>query len=102
MTGGQNDPVEAWRLVALEFHCIQDCLRQKLLFQSFEPAHLARLRKNRALTPSMRGVMAFLLHIYNGANRFDLSEVQRWDDLHRAAFQRWVTGQSAGEPFRYF
>jgi hypothetical protein len=98
-----KDPVEEWRLVALEFHCIQDCLRQKLLYQGFEPMHLARLRKNSAaLTPSGRGVLAFLLHIYNSANRFDLAEVQRWDDSHRAAFQRWVSGQSTGEPCRYF
>lgn len=96
------NPVDDWRSVALEFHCIQDCLRQKLLYHGFEPVHLAKLRKNRALTPSMRGVLSFLLHIYNSANRFDLAEVQRWDEQHRTAFQRWVTGQSTGEPCHYF
>lgn len=97
-----TDPVDDWRAVALEFHCIQEWLRQKLLYHGFEPVHVARLRKNPALTPSMRGVVTFLLHIYNSATRFDLAEVQRWDDQHRAAFQRWVTGQSTGEPCRYF
>lgn len=96
------DPVSDWRAVALEFHCIQDCLRQKLLHHGFEPADLARPRKSRALTPSVRGVFTFLLHIYNCINRFDLAEVQRWDESHRAAFQRWVTGQSTDEACRYF
>lgn len=98
-----RDPLEEWRLVALEFPCIQDCLRRKLLYPGFEPFHLARLRKDTAaLTPSMGSVLGFLLHISNHARRFDLAEVQRWDDLHRAAFQRWVTGQSTGQLCRYF
>lgn len=97
-----GDLMDQWRSVALEFHCIQDCLVRKQLFQGFEPGHLVRLRKSRALTPSVRGVLTFLLHIYDSANRFDLAETQRWDAQHQNAFLRWVNGHSSGQPCRYF
>ena len=97
-----GDLMNQWRAVALGFHCIQDCLVRKQLPQGFEPGQLARLRKSRALTPSVRGVLAFLLHIYDSANRFDLAETARWDEQHLAAFQNWVTGHTSGQPCRYF
>ena len=95
-------PLEKWRYVAREFHGVQECLGKGQLQPDFEPADLARLRKNPGFTPATRGVFAFLLHIYNSSNRFDLAETQRWDEDHLAAFRRWVNGQSTGRPCHYF
>lgn len=94
--------LEQWRTIAKEFHGVQGCLARGTLRPDFEPADLARLRRNHAFTASIRGVFAFLLHIYNSANRFDLAEVQRWDEDHLKAFRRWVCGQSTGESCHYF
>ena len=58
--------------------CIQDCLARKQLFHGFEPVHLTRLRKDWAPTLAVRGVLSFLLHIYNSANRFDRHKKTRW------------------------
>jgi hypothetical protein len=38
----------------------------------------------------------------NSANRFDLAEVQRWDEDHLKAFSRWVSGSTTGEACHYF
>ena len=101
MNHPQISPIERWRVVALEFHAIQWFLNTGMLRPDFEPVDLARFRK-RPDSGAVRGIFAFLLHIYNSANRFDLSEIQRWDDEHRKAFTRWVTGQTTGEPCHYF
>ena len=93
---------EQWRSIARDFHAVQECLARILLRADFEPADLVRLRKRQAFTPAYRGVFAFLLHIWNSSNRFDLAETQRWDDQHLGAFWRWVTGQFTGQPCHYF
>ena len=95
-------PLENWRSIAREFHCVQECLDKGMLRTDFEPANLARLRKSPVFTPASRGVFAFLLHIWNSANRFDLAQTQRWYDEHLGAFRRWVSGQSMGQPCHYF
>lgn len=96
-------PMDRWRFIAREFHCLRTCMDKGLLHADFEPADLVRLRKKQAFTPAQRGVFAFLLHIWNSSNRFDLAETQRWDCEHLGAFRRWVSGQSTGgDPCRYF
>jgi len=93
-------PIERWRHVCLEFHCIQELLVRGTLPHDFEPVHLTKLRKG--LSPATRGVLAFLLHVWNADNRFDLGETRRWDEQHLAAFQRWVSGRPGDEPCHYF
>lgn len=96
-----QDPVVKWRVVATEFHAVQWCLDRGELGPDFGPSDLKRLRK-QPHSNAVRAVFSFLLHIYNSANRFDLAEIQRWDEKHLAAFARWVTGASTGEPCKYF
>jgi hypothetical protein len=50
----------------------------------------------------MQGVVAFLLHIWNTENPFDLGQIQRWDSSHRRAFAAWVNGATTGVPCHYF
>lgn len=93
--------LEHWRMVALEFHAIQFARSARRLPEDFGPAHLASLPR-ASLTPAAQGVIAFLLHVWNTDNRFELGQIQRWDSSHRQAFVAWVTGAGSGEPCRYF
>ena len=87
---------------AREFHGVKECLTKDLLLPDFEPSGLARLRKGRDSEQLIAGSVAFLMHIWNSSNRFDLAETQRWDGKHLGAFKRWVNGQSTGFPCHYF
>ena len=93
--------VDRWRCVALEFHAVKQLVECGQLRSDFEPRHLAALRR-KPTTGAVRGVFSFLLHIYNSENRFDLVEVQRWDEKHIQAFARWAAGQQTGWPCHYF
>lgn len=95
-------PLGNWRSIACELHGVQECLHQGLLSPQFDPADVARLRKKQPFTPAHRGVFAFLLHVLNSANRFDLGETQRWDIEHLSAFIRWASSKSTGHPCHYF
>lgn len=94
-------PLEKWRMVALEFHAIRSCWESRKLVSDFAPVDLAELPR-ASMTPSVQGVVGFLLHIWNTDNPFDLSEIQRWDRYHRRAFTAWVLGEITGEPCHYF
>jgi len=96
-----SSPFLSWRSVAIQFHGVQQCVDNGTLRADFEPVDLARLRKKGA-TGALRGVFAFLLHIYNSSNRFDLAEVQRWDAKHIGAFTLWASGQGSQQPCHYF
>jgi hypothetical protein len=93
--------IDRWRAMALDFHAVQWCLSQGSLQPDFEPADLARLRRQPA-SKAEKAVFAFLLHIYNSSNRFDLAEISRWDEDHIKAFGRWVSGALTGRPCHYF
>lgn len=93
--------VEKWRVVALEFHLIRSYCATGTLPEDFGPGHLADLPCG-PITPAERGVIAFLLHIWNTDYAFDLGQIQRWDRSHLRAFVAWATGTAAGEPCRYF
>ena len=94
-------PIERRRGIALPFHAIRFACNTRQLPENFGPTHLASLPR-ASLTPAVQGVIAFLRHIWNAQNRFDLGQVQRWDSSHRQAFIAWVTGAATGEPCRYF
>lgn len=94
-------PLVKWRSVARQFHAVQTCCAARQLPTDFEPFHLAEYPQ-ASLTPSVRGVFAFLLHIWNTEHPFELSEIQRWDRHHRAAFTAWVTGSATGLACEYF
>ena len=99
---GEPQPVtDQWRLVASDFHSVRELVEQGSLTTDFEPGHLAGLLEKGGLSPSLSGVLRFLLHIYNSENPFDLAETQRWDRDHLDAFARWTTGAGT-EPCRYF
>ena len=92
--------VDRWRCLALEFHAIEEMLNQ--LPCGFAPHDLARLRGHRPMTGAVRGVIDFLLHVWNTQNEFDLGQIQAWDPEHRRAFIGWVNGQTMGRPCHYF
>jgi len=92
---------DRWRVVALEFHAVRALVESGQLRPNFEPRDLAVLRRKPS-TGALRGVFSFLLHIYNSENRFDLAEVQRWDEKHIRAFARWAAGNVTGWPCHYF
>lgn len=96
-----SSPLVKWRSVARQFHAIQTCCAARQLPADIEPVHLAEFPRV-ALTPSSQGVFAFLLHIWNSEHPFDLSQIQRWDRGHRAAFTAWVTGSATGVACEYF
>ena len=93
--------IDRWRFVALEFHAVKRLVDGGMLRPDFQPTDLVALRR-KPNTGAERGVFSFLLHIYNSANRFDLAEVQRWDEKHLQAFSRWAAGQQTGCPCHYF
>ena len=67
----------------------------------FETGELARLSERVPLSDAEKGVVSFCLHIWSHSDHpFDLTETQRWDEEHLAAFGRWVTDSE--EPCRYF
>lgn len=102
MSRGEGiSPFVGWRSVAREFHAIRTFCVAHQLPADFEPVHLDEF-PGVALTPSIQGVFAFLLHIWNSEHPFDLSQIQCWDSSHRQAFEAWVTGAATGEPCRYF
>lgn len=101
MVQASSQTIDRWRTVALEFHAIQSCLAAGQLRPDFTPTDLAKLRRKPS-TGAIRGVFSFLLHVYNSENRFDLAEVQRWDEKHIAAFARWAAGNVTGWPCHYF
>ena len=96
-----DPPIDRWRTVAIEFHAVKGLVECGQLRTDFEPADLAALCR-KPTTGAERGVFSFLLHIFNSANRFDLAEVQRWDEKHLQAFSRWAAGQQTGCPCHYF
>ena len=90
-----------WRQVATSFHRIAHQVEKGNLPPDFEAADLARLSERVPLSGAEQGVVSFLLHIWDHTeNPFNLTETQRWDDEHLAAFGRWVTDPE--EPCRYF
>lgn len=98
-----GDPIEKWRILAGQFHCVQDCLASGSLSASYEPGDLAELQKDPEFSPGIRAVFSFLLHVWNSANPFDLRETQRWDKEHLRAFRDWVEGRTfGGSPMLYF
>ena len=94
-------PLVKWRSVARAFHAIQTCCAAHQLPSDFEPIHLAEFPR-AALTPAIQGVFAFLLHVWDTENPFELSQIQRWDRNHRGAFTAWVTGAATGVACEYF
>ena len=93
--------VEEWRKIAASFHRIAHQVARGNLPTDFEAGDLDRLPERVPLSGAEQGVLNFLLHIWDYTeNPFDLSETQRWDEEHLAAFGRWVTDPE--EPCRYF
>lgn len=83
---------QEWRLVAGSFHRIA---------YHVEKGDLARLSERVPLSDAEKGVVSFCLHIWSHSDHtFDLTETQRWDEEHLAAFGGWVTNPD--EPCRYF
>jgi hypothetical protein len=78
------------------------CLDRGTLRSDFQPADIAKLRRQPAATDAIRGVYSFLLHIWDPSHRFNLTETQRWDREHLGAFARWASGQLTGEPCHYY
>ena len=92
---------DEWREIAVAFHRIAHHVATGNLPADFEPGDLTRLPERVPLSGAEQGVISFLLHIWNHSeNPFDLSQTQRWDEEHLAAFGRWVTEPE--EPCRYF
>lgn len=98
-------PIDHWRHLATRFPAIATLVGCGHLPKPFEPGDLvALLARGEQLAESWRGVLRFLLHLWNRHDHpFDLAEVRRWDDRHAAAFTAWVTGEACeGRPCRYF
>lgn len=92
---------QEWREVAISFHRIAHHVSKGNLPPDFEAGDLDRLSERVPLSGSEQGVVSFCLHIWNHAeHKFDLTETQRWDEEHLAAFGGWVTDSE--EPCRYF
>jgi hypothetical protein len=93
--------IQQWRHIATSFHRIAHQVAKGNLPADFEPEDLTRLPERVPLSGAEQGVLSFLLHIWDHTeNPFDLTETQRWDEDHLAAFGRWVTDPE--EPCRYF
>ena len=98
--------VDHWRDLAGSFLCILSLVRHRLLKPHFQPQDLELLCHHRArgtLQLEVRGVLEFLLHVWDHQLfKFELSTVAAWSESHQRSFTRWVTGETLGQPCRYF
>lgn len=96
MTENETVHIDLWRALALRFHAVADLVAQGQLPRELEPAHLLGLLEQAS-------VARFLLHLWSDReHHFDLAEVRDWDSQHVGALADWVSGETAGEPCRYF
>lgn len=97
-----SNQVDRWRAVAMQFHAIYSYLQNGMLSPDFQPHDLAKLRRKVPMTSSIKGIISFLIHIWDHSNPFDLSGILNWDNRHREAFAKWVTGRITGQACHYF
>lgn len=92
-----------WRLLADSFPCLAQMIEGKRLPADYAPETLVGFYEYAALSRSERSIISFLLHVWNQDEfNFALSDAIIWDNEHRSSFLMWASGDTLGEPFRYF
>ncbi len=71
-----------------------------LLSPSFDPGELFDLSTTSRLERHEAAAVAFLMHIWNTANPFDLSLINSWGQEDLSVFTRWVTGETNPRGFQ--
>ena len=88
------DPRVRWRSIAMEMPSIARLHAKGRLSPSFDPGELFDLSSESHLERHEAAAVAFLMHIWNANNPFDLSLVNSWGEGDLRVFARWVNGQT--------
>ncbi|HMN13743.1 MAG TPA: hypothetical protein PKD55_15630 [Bellilinea sp.] len=95
------DPRVRWRSIAMEMPSIARLHAKGRLSPSFDPGELFDLSSESHLERHEAAAVAFLMHIWNANNPFDLSLVNSWGKGDLRVFTNWAV-QSNGIPMRVF
>ena len=87
------DPRVRWRTIALEMPSIARLQAKGLLSLNFDSGELFDLPTSN-LEAHEAAAVAFLMHIWNANNPFDLSLINSWGPEDLRVFTRWVTGET--------